>query len=60
MIVYRFGRWWYGVQPARKIFSLVYHVLFKMIQVATGIELPCEVELGHTLRLREWTGKRRD
>jgi serine O-acetyltransferase len=48
MIVYRFGRWRYGVRPVwvRKILSLVYHSLFKITQVATGIELPCEVELG--------------
>lgn len=49
MIVYRFGRWRYGVRPVwvRKILSLVYHALFKVTQVVTGIELPCEVELGH-------------
>jgi serine O-acetyltransferase len=42
MIVYRFGRWRYGVRPVyvRKVLSLVYHVLFKITQVTTGIELP--------------------
>lgn len=30
----------------RKVFSLLYHVLYKLIQIITGIELPCEVRLG--------------
>ena len=48
MLVYRFGRWRYGVRPAllRKFCSLLYHVLFKLVQVLTGIELPCEVQVG--------------
>lgn len=48
MLVYRFGRWRYRVRPAllRKIFSLVYKVLYKFIQIVTGVELPCEVEVG--------------
>ena len=48
MLVYRFGRWRYGVRPAllRKLCSLLYHVLFKLVQVFTGIELPCEVQVG--------------
>jgi serine O-acetyltransferase len=49
MVVYRYGRWRYRVRPAlvRKFFSLIYHVLSKTMQIVTGIELPCEVELGH-------------
>jgi serine O-acetyltransferase len=48
MLVYRFGRWRYGVRPAllRKAFSALYKVLFKLVQILTGIELPCEVEIG--------------
>jgi serine O-acetyltransferase len=48
MIVYRFGRWRYKVQPAlvRKLLSLIYCSLFKLTQILVGIELPCEVELG--------------
>lgn len=48
MVVYRYGRWRYGVRPKalRKLFSLLYHLLYKLVQVLTGIELPCEVELG--------------
>ena len=48
LVVYRFGQWRYSVRPAllRKAFSLVYHVLFKLVQILTGIELPCEVRIG--------------
>ncbi len=48
LLVYRFGRWRYTVRPAilRKLLSFVYHVLFKLIQIITGIELPCEVPIG--------------
>lgn len=48
MLVYRFGRWRYGVRPIvlRKIFSLLYKLLYKLVQIITGIELPCEVEVG--------------
>ena len=47
-MIYRFGRWRYGVRPAllRKALSLVYRVLFKLMQIITGIELPCEVRIG--------------
>lgn len=45
MLVYRFGGWRYGVRPAflRKFFSLIYKVLYKLVQMITGIQLPCEV-----------------
>jgi serine O-acetyltransferase len=58
MIVYRFGRWRYGVRPAivRKAFSLVYHVLFKLTQIVTGIELPCEVEIGRNFVIDHFGG----
>lgn len=48
MVVYRFGRWRYGVRsvPLRKAASLLYRMAFKFVQILTGIELPCEVELG--------------
>jgi serine O-acetyltransferase len=48
MVVYRFGRWRYTIEPAwlRKPFSLLYRVLFKLVQIVTGIELPCEVPVG--------------
>lgn len=48
MLVYRFGRWRYGIKPPwlRKPFSLLYKILYKFIQVVAGIELPCEVVVG--------------
>ena len=48
LLVYRFGRWRYCVRPAplRKVFSLLYRMLYKLVQIVTGIELPCEVPVG--------------
>jgi len=53
MLVYRFGRWRYTIRPVllRKPFSLVYKILFKMVQIITGIELPCEVPIGRNFRI---------
>ncbi|HWI11016.1 MAG TPA: serine acetyltransferase [Burkholderiaceae bacterium] len=58
MVVYRFGRWRYGVRPVllRKCFSLVYHVLYKLVQIATGIELPCEAEVGRNFVIDHFGG----
>jgi serine O-acetyltransferase len=51
MVVYRFGRWRYTVKPAvlRKLMSGIYKVLYKLVQIITGIELPCEVPVGKNL-----------
>ncbi len=51
MVVYRFGRWRYTVKPAvlRKLMSGIYKVLYKFVQIITGIELPCEVPVGKNL-----------
>ena len=48
LLVYRFGRWRYSIQPPllRKPFSFVYKFLFKTVQILTGIELPCEATIG--------------
>lgn len=48
LVVYRFGRWRYGVRPVllRKLLSALYKVLFKLVQIVAGIELPCEVPIG--------------
>jgi serine O-acetyltransferase len=58
LIVYRFGRWRYGVRPAllRKFFSLLYKILFKFVQITTGIELPCEVEIGRNFIIDHFGG----
>ncbi len=58
MVVYRFGRWRYNVRPAilRKLLSLIYRVLFKFIQIITGIELPCEVAIGRNFVIDHFGG----
>ena len=58
MLVYRFGRWRYGVRPAllRKVFSFVYKLLYKLVQILTGIELPCEVNLGRNFVIDHFGG----
>ena len=58
MIVYRFGRWRYGVRPplVRKLFSLIYKLLFKLIQIVTGIELPCEAKVGRNFVIDHFGG----
>lgn len=58
MVIYRFGRWRYGLRPAivRKMFSFIYKVLFKFIQIVTGIELPCEVKIGRNFVIDHFGG----
>ena len=52
------GRWRYGVRPAplRKCFSLLYHLLYKLVQIITGIELPCEVQIGRNFVIDHFGG----
>jgi serine O-acetyltransferase len=58
MVVYRFGRWRYTVKPAilRKFFSIIYKILYKFIQIITGIEMPCEVEVGDNFIIDHFGG----
>ena len=58
MVVYRFGRWRYGIKPVilRKLFSFIYKLLFKFIQIITGIELPCEVQIGRNFAIDHFGG----
>ncbi len=58
MVVYRFGRWRYGLRPGllRKLCSMVYLVLYKFVQIVTGIELPCEVEVGRNFLIDHFGG----
>jgi serine O-acetyltransferase len=58
MLIYRFGRWRYGVRPAllRKFFSFLYKFLFKLIQIVTGIELPCEAQIGRNFVIDHFGG----
>jgi len=58
MVIYRFGRWRYGVRPAlfRRALSLIYKILYKLIQVITGIELPCEAVVGRNFVIDHFGG----
>ena len=58
LVVYRFGRWRYRIRPPllRKLFSLFYKVAFKLIQIITGIELPCEVQIGRNFVIDHFGG----
>ncbi|HEY1598020.1 MAG TPA: serine acetyltransferase [Pirellulales bacterium] len=58
LVVYRFGRWRYRVRPrpVRKFCSLIYKILFKLTQIMTGIELPCEVEIGRNFVIDHFGG----
>jgi serine O-acetyltransferase len=58
MIVYRFGRWRYGVRPPilRKLLSFLYKILYKFVQIITGIELPCEATVGRNFVIDHFGG----
>lgn len=58
MVVYRFGRWRYTIPGSilRKPFSLLYRLLYKVVQVLTGIEIPCEVPIGRNFRIDHFGG----
>ena len=58
MIVYRFGRWRYGVRPVlfRRSCSFAYKILFKFVQIITGIELPCEAIVGRNFVIDHFGG----
>lgn len=58
MLVYRFGCWRYRVKPAllRKPFSFLYKIVRTLIQMCTGIELPCETRIGRRLRIEHFGG----
>lgn len=58
MLVYRFGRWRYGIRwrLLRMPFSFAYKVLKVYTEVLTGIELPCEVTLGRRFIIEHFGG----
>jgi serine O-acetyltransferase len=58
LVVYRFGRWRYGVRPSavRKFLSLIYKILYKFAQIITGIELPCEAQIGRNFVIDHFGG----
>lgn len=58
LAVYRFGRWRYGIRPRliRAPFSVLYEILYKWVQIVTGIELPCETRLGRNFVIDHFGG----
>jgi len=58
MLVYRFGRWRYTIQQRwlRLPFSFAYRILKLLSQILTGIDLPCEVQVGHRLIIEHFGG----
>lgn len=58
MVVYRFGRWRYGIHNPllRKMASIIYKWLKILSQILTGIDLPCETTVGRRLRIDHFGG----
>jgi serine O-acetyltransferase len=58
MVVYRFGRWRYGLRShlIRQPFSLLYKIMKIAVQISTGSDLPCEVTLGRRVRIDHFGG----
>jgi len=58
MVVYRFGRWRYTINHRwmRGPFSFLYRLFYLLVQILTGIELPCEVKLGRRFRIDHFGG----
>jgi serine O-acetyltransferase len=58
LFVYRFGRWRMGLRPRllRQLLYPVYLVLYKGVQVAAGIEMPCEAQIGRNFVIDHFGG----
>lgn len=56
MLVYRFGRWRYTIQQQwlRLPMSILYKMLKLLSQILTGIDLPCEVQVGRRLTIEHF------
>lgn len=56
--VHRFGNWRMSVRPklARLPFSLVFRLLYKMVEMFGGISLPYTVKLGRRVRIWHHSG----
>jgi len=53
LLVHHFGAWRYTVRPRllRAPFYVLYRIAFTVVQMCTGIELPCEVALGRRFKI---------
>ena len=51
--VHHLGQWRYGLRPRilRLPVWLLYRVSWVLVRMFTGIEIPCEVRIGHRLRI---------
>jgi serine O-acetyltransferase len=58
MVIYRFGRWRYTIKFSllRKLMSFIYKFCYKWVQIITGVELPCEVEIGQNFIIDHFGG----
>jgi serine O-acetyltransferase len=58
MVVYRFGRWRYGIpwRALRLPFSFLYRTMKLAVQILTGIDLPCEAIVGHRFLIEHFGG----
>lgn len=58
MVVYSFGRWRYGIQSRwlRTPLSFGYKALKLFSQILTGIDLPCETQLGRRFLIEHFGG----
>jgi len=58
LAVHRFGAWRYSIRlaPVRKLMSLIYKIAYKVVQILTGIELPCEAHVGRGTRIDHFGG----
>ena len=58
MVVYRFGRWRYGIRQRwlRLPFSILYKFLKLLSEILTGIDLPCEATVGRRFRIDHFGG----
>jgi serine O-acetyltransferase len=58
LVIYRYGRWRYTISNTiiRKFFSFFYKIAFKLVQILTGIELPCEAHIGKNFRIDHFGG----
>jgi len=58
LAVHRFGAWRYGIASPwlRKPMSALYKFAFKLVQIAAGIELPCEAKVGRGVVIDHFGG----
>jgi serine O-acetyltransferase len=58
MVVYRFGRWRYRFKHriVRAPLSFLYKLLYALVQILTGIELPCETKIGRRFKIDHFGG----